>query len=86
VLAPQLFLQGLDLALQARDLLVLVVNLRVGRLELGAEFLNELVLVGDPVLERDDLLSQLMVLVLGLLEGKVDLILQLGQMRNLVQQ
>ena len=51
MLRPQLFLKGLDLALQVRDLLVLVVDLGVGGLKLGTKFLNELLLAGDPVLQ-----------------------------------
>ena len=58
----------------------------VGSIEFCSQLLDELILIVDPVLERNDGLSQGVHLVGQLLVQEIDLILELGQMGDLVEQ
>jgi len=60
MLLSQLFLQLFDLGFQLSDLLVFIIDLVIGSIKFSLEFLDELVLRVDLVLETNDLLSQIM--------------------------
>jgi len=60
MLLSQLFLQLFDLGFQLSDLLVFIIVLVIGSIKFSLEFLDELVLRVDLVLETNDLLSQIM--------------------------
>ena len=84
--SSQVIFELLDLGLESGDLLVLVIDLVVGGIEFCSQFLDELILIIDPVLKGNDGLSQSVHLIGQLLVQKIDLIFELGQMGDLVEQ
>ena len=60
MLLSQLFLQLFDLGFQLSNLLIFIIDLVIGSIKFSLQFLDELVLRVDLVLETNDLLSQIM--------------------------
>ena len=85
MLLSQLFLQWFDLGFQLSDLLVFIIDLVIGSIKFSLEFLDELVLRVDLVLETNDLLSQIMNLSGLTFVIKIKFILKFSQMGNFVQ-